>query len=350
MALYSWYKSKRPGDNRTERCLAEDKAVVYSVEEGSGLENVPLIAQPVRNTSRPDMEKVTVPDRNGDQITLNLKAGRLWPMTMEHVADVCGFTARPDDVFLCSYPRSGTHWVSDLLVVLISNRLQLQTALKADAMLEYVGCDHLDTKPSPRVINTHLNYHLLPKDVFQKQCKIVFVYRNPKDVALSYYHFIKERKHYGYNGKFPAFLELFMEGKVPYGDWFEYMQEWNSVIEEGRPCQIHIMYYEQLKQHFLREMSRLCSFLDLTRSTEFLEEMEKLSSFDSFKRSVDAQFDNSALDEWKGAPQFIRTGVVGDWKNWFTVALNEEFDELYQRRMKGSCFNFSYETDFTESV
>ena len=36
-------------------------------------------------------------------------------------------------------------------------------------------------------------------------------------------------------------------------------------------------------------------------------------------------------------------GVVGDWKNWFTVAQNEEFDTLYQEKMKGSKLKIRFE-------
>ena len=40
---------------------------------------------------------------------------------------------------------------------------------------------------------------------------------------------------------------------------------------------------------------------------------------------------------------FIFTGVVGDWKNWFTVAQREMFDELWKKKMKDSLFKFRYE-------
>ena len=37
------------------------------------------------------------------------------------------------------------------------------------------------------------------------------------------------------------------------------------------------------------------------------------------------------------------SGIIGDWKNMFTVAQNEQFDALYEREMKGYYFSFIYQ-------
>ena len=45
--------------------------------------------------------------------------------------------------------------------------------------------------PSPRIIKTHLPLQLLPPSVLQTpSVKIIYVTRNPRDVAVSLYHFM----------------------------------------------------------------------------------------------------------------------------------------------------------------
>lgn len=68
--------------------------------------------------------------------------------------------------------------------------------------------------PSPRFIKTHLPYHLLPRQLRngdKKNVKIIYVYRNPKDVCISYYHHYKLLE--GYLCDFDSFVKLFLNDK-----------------------------------------------------------------------------------------------------------------------------------------
>lgn len=64
--------------------------------------------------------------------------------------------------------------------------------------------------PSPRFIRTHLPFDLLPKQLRtgEKKPKIIYIARNPKDVAISYYH--HSRLFIGYCGSFENFCELLL--------------------------------------------------------------------------------------------------------------------------------------------
>lgn len=59
----------------------------------------------------------------------------LLPKSYENYADkIYNFQARPDDVFICTYPRSGTTWTQEM-IWLIANNLDYETALK-NSLLE----------------------------------------------------------------------------------------------------------------------------------------------------------------------------------------------------------------------
>ena len=64
---------------------------------------------------------------------------------------------------------------------------------KETAMLDIISSGLIDALESPRILNTHHPTQLLPKAIKEKKnVKIVYIYRNPKDVAVSaFHHFTK---------------------------------------------------------------------------------------------------------------------------------------------------------------
>ena len=100
--------------------------------------------------------------------------------------------------------------------MLINGKAETITKRKAQQMLEHELPETLDAIPPPRILNSHLNLRFLPKQLFEKKCKIIHVLRNPKDAVVSWYNHDVGIQCYGYSGKWENFLQLFLEDKCRY--------------------------------------------------------------------------------------------------------------------------------------
>ena len=70
----------------------------------------------------------------------------------------------------------------------------------------------IEALPTPRLLKTHLTYNTIPKGANEgTQCKYVYVARNPKDVAVSYYHYM-QTPMWKYKGPWDFFSKLFVDG------------------------------------------------------------------------------------------------------------------------------------------
>ncbi|WAR01106.1 ST1A2-like protein [Mya arenaria] len=101
---------------------------------------------------------------------------------------------------------------------------------------------------SPTIVCLHLETLLNNrKDAKRKRLKCIFVVRNPKDVAVSFYNHTVNLCMYDYKGKFENYLQMFMRGETDYGSYPQYLLEWQQFITENPDWPIHIMYYENMK-------------------------------------------------------------------------------------------------------
>lgn len=113
----------------------------------------------------------------------------------------------------------GTTWLQEILWQLYNNgEKSSRKIFDRVPMLERgTSPDRLDitTLPSPRLLHTHLTYDVIPKgDRDETRCKYICIARNPKDVAVSFYEFMREHGSLaGYNGPWEFFAKLFVEGK-----------------------------------------------------------------------------------------------------------------------------------------
>ncbi|KPP58358.1 cytosolic sulfotransferase 3-like [Scleropages formosus] len=91
-----------------------------------------------------------------------------------------------------------------------------------------------------------------------------------------------------------------------------------------------------------REISRLCSFLGLSPAEKQKQEVLRKTGFDEMKKNFADEISKIKIFDESISP-FMRKGAVGDWKNHFTAAQNEAFDEEYRKKMKNSDLKFRME-------
>ncbi|XP_060570701.1 sulfotransferase 1B1-like isoform X2 [Ruditapes philippinarum] len=250
---------------------------------------------------------------------------------------------RDDDVYLVTYPKCGTHWVWEIISMLIAGSSEYLTNTKEAAFLDFQLPEMTEAIPSRRILNCHFPFKLTPREVFEKGIKIVHVMRNPKDAFVSFYHHMKTIGGDRFNQTFHEFLPQMLgeHGFYMHYPWFRYVKEWEKFSKEN-PEQILNLYFEDLKENSVLEIKKINKFLGTGRSDDLIEMIADACTFQKLKRA-DAEvkvFPDFMLHA--GRPCFYRKGEVGDWKNYFTDAENENMDTWLAENLIDTDLKFRY--------
>ncbi|MBF0287245.1 MAG: sulfotransferase domain-containing protein [SAR324 cluster bacterium] len=250
---------------------------------------------------------------------------------MDLSSSLLEFVPRPQDIFIVTYPRSGTTLMQMMLY-------QLSTGGKIDfshinevvpffdRLLTYQiqSVQDLDNLPNPRIFKSHLSYQNVPKG----PCRYIYIERNGKDVAVSYFHF--HVSHLGFQGTFDEFFDLFMKGRVMYGSWFRHIAEWQKHQDDP-----HVLYlkYEDLKKDLKTALYQIIDFCQLDVPQVHMPKIIRQCSFE-FMKEHENKFDHISGMVWEKGYQknaFIREGRIGSGTQLLTPAQIELFERTYSQ-------------------
>jgi hypothetical protein len=214
----------------------------------------------------------------------------------------------PDDTFITSYPRSGNTWTRFLIANLLHADKPVTFAniesLIPDATM--VSSKAIKRLPRPRLIKSHEYFD-------PRYPKVIYVVRDPRDVALSLYH--SRRKYRSIDDSYP--LERFVSERFLPGDldvsWSEHVGSWLAT-------RLHhpgflLVRYEDLRQDPLRELQRIANFLGVTADSRALTQAVERSSAQRLRELERVEHEQWAGTRGKRADvPFVGEAVAGGWK------------------------------------
>lgn len=246
------------------------------------------------------------------------------------IKEILDFDVRSDDVFVCSLLKSGSSWMQTIVWLLTHNlNYELnQKGNRAEQMGDFnyipnvVTCKIIVSELrasdkslsesdalkmawnemfrhfiTPRVIKTHYPIYFLPTRFWTTGSKIIYVVRNPKDMAVSLYHMLKNY----------FFADITIDDVI------------NGIVNDtmlSSPCIDHILdfwsikhlpnvlfvAYEDVVTNPFETIKSISQFLVCKYSDEQLNELTEYVSFDSMKKikSINREEDVATMEELVG--------------------------------------------------
>lgn len=215
-----------------------------------------------------------------------------------------------DDAFLVSYPKSGNTWARFLIASALRphENVDFANINKIIPGADVVRHRDLLRMPRPRIVKSHQYFD-------PRYPRVIYIVRDPRDVAVSQYHFHRKRRLFEADYPLEDFVSRFVAGQVcDYSSWGEHVASWLST-RYGQPGFL-LLHYEDMLQDTVRELSKIVSFLGLKTSPEAINEAVERSSADKMRQleKSQAQLFNGTRNTRQDVT-FVRAAKAGGWKS-----------------------------------
>lgn len=139
-------------------------------------------------------------------------------------------------------------------------------------------------------MKSHLPVNLLPRELLASEDpKMIYVARNPKDAAISWYHHINGC--YGFEGSLEDLLECFVEGFTLFGSLYQHIQEFMELSKLKK--NLLIVIYEELLANPEEVVQKVANHLEVPLSAEELKRVVKFIHFDQMKQRKNSNMQES---------------------------------------------------------
>ena len=283
---------------------------------------------------------------------------RRWPLMMSRgITRMLGtfpkYEPTAADVFVCAYFKSGTNWTM---------HIALQIAFRGNARFEHVhdvvawpetplragmAVPVDDDRPraaSPtglRVIKTHLALDAVP---YSPVAHYVAVVRDPKDVFVSSYHFLRA---VGLGRAMPSvrrWLDVYLSPDTALGSWAAHLQSYWSVRD--RP-NVLFLTYEQMRADLPGAVDKIAKLMGVDLTADERAAVIEQCTFEHMKK-IGAKFDPSGPPWASSQGSMMRRGERGKSGELLSSADQKRIDDYWRAQLEKLGSDFPYDRAFAK--
>jgi len=260
----------------------------------------------------------------------------------------------PHDVVVASFFKSGTNWTM---------QMAQQIAHRGDAEFDHIhdvvpwpelGDDARyavdvhdmtaisDSPTGLRAIKTHLPLGNVP---YVASAKYVCVVRDPKDVLVSSYFFIKRVALGPMMPTLAQWKALTLSANDPFGSWAEHLDSfWRSRDLDN----VLFLQYEQMKSDPSGTIAALADFMGVELSPAEHARVLERSSFE-YMKEISHKFDPIGVGlPWaRASGSMMRRGAAGQSAEYLSKPDRDEIDKHYRLTLEALGSRFPYDETYS---
>ncbi len=261
-----------------------------------------------------------------------LRETRIWQTAKAFFGRNCPGRAihvYPDDLFIVSYPRSGNTWARFLIGNLRDPDRDVTFSNIDDVIPDIYKTSRskLSNMRRPRILKSHEYFDPRYK-------KILYVVRDPRDVAVSYYHFCLMFHIIDENMSLDRYVDRFIAGDIDgYGSWGENVGSWLGAANTEE--RFLLLRYEDLHEQTEACLRKMAGFLGISYTDDSMNRAISLASAERMR-----ELERPEREIWnkthriRTEESFVRMAQPGDWRTELSQSSAQRIERAWGNLMR----------------